>query len=188
MRVIVHVVFFVLQTVEVPQLQYLDLVVDDFFVQFIEAVDVPVIIQRRGVRRHPCRGANADSLGLPQRFSSCCTLTRWSTFFCAGPAVFECRRGGDRRSPTVAPFCMDTGVAHARRCATTGAVWSMTWRRSSMGFGRSCDHAEGVSCDDGCACRALCTGTGPGLTPAIRAGKGWRGRQELAPRAFCHPN
>ena len=36
----------------------------------------------------------------------------------AGPAVF----GGDSRSPTVAPFCMDTGVAHARRCATTGAA------------------------------------------------------------------
>ena len=50
-----------------------------------------------------------------------------------GPAVFECRRGGDSRSPTVAPFCMDTGVAHARRCATTGAVWSMTCR-SSMVF------------------------------------------------------
>ena len=30
--------------------------------------------------------------------------------------------------------------------------------------------------------RALCTGTGPGLTPAIRVGKGWRGRRELAPR------
>ena len=39
-----------------------------------------MIIQRRGVRRHPCRGANADSLGLPQRFSSCSTLTRWSSW------------------------------------------------------------------------------------------------------------
>ena len=28
-------------------------------------VDVPVIMQRRGVRRHPCRGADAGSLGLP---------------------------------------------------------------------------------------------------------------------------
>ena len=27
-----------------------------------------------------------------------------------------------------------------------------------------------------------CTGRGPGLTPAIRAEKGWRGRRELAPR------
>ena len=31
-------------------------------------------------RRHPCRGSDADSLGLPQRFSSCCTLTRWSSW------------------------------------------------------------------------------------------------------------
>ena len=30
--------------------------------------------------------------------------------------------------------------------------------------------------------RAVYTGTRPGLTPAIRAGKGWRGRRELAPR------
>ena len=60
MRVIMHVVFFVLQPEEVPQLQYLDLAVDDFFVKFTEAVDVPVIIQRRGVRRHPCRGGNAQ--------------------------------------------------------------------------------------------------------------------------------
>ena len=33
-----------------------------------------------------------------------------------------------------------------------------------------------------CAGRAVYTGTRPGLTPAIRAGKGWRGRRELAPR------
>ena len=30
--------------------------------------------------------------------------------------------------------------------------------------------------------RAVCTGTRPGVAPAIRAGKGWRGRRELAPR------
>ena len=30
--------------------------------------------------------------------------------------------------------------------------------------------------------RAVYTGTRPGLTPAIRAEKGWRGRRELAPR------
>ena len=30
--------------------------------------------------------------------------------------------------------------------------------------------------------RAVYTGTRPWLTPAIRAGKGWRGRRELAPR------
>ena len=31
---------------------------------------------------------------------------------------------------------------------------------------------------------AVYTGTRPGVSPAIRAGKGWRGRRELA---FCHP-
>ena len=36
-------------TVKVPQLQYLDKVVDVFFVQFIDGVDVPVIMQRRGL-------------------------------------------------------------------------------------------------------------------------------------------
>ena len=44
-----HVVFFVLKTVEVPQLQFLDKVVDVFFVQFIGGVDVPVIMLRRVV-------------------------------------------------------------------------------------------------------------------------------------------
>ena len=33
------------------------------------------------VRRHPCRGADADSHGpSPQSFPSCSTLIRWSTF------------------------------------------------------------------------------------------------------------
>ena len=49
MPVIVHVVFFELRTVEVPQLPFLDNVVDVFFVQFINGVDVPVIMQRRGL-------------------------------------------------------------------------------------------------------------------------------------------
>ena len=39
--------FFVLKTVEVPPLQYLDKVVDVFFVQFIDGMDVPVIMERR---------------------------------------------------------------------------------------------------------------------------------------------
>ena len=49
MPVIVHVVFFELRTVEVPQLPFLDKVIDVFFVQFIDGVDVPVIMQRRGL-------------------------------------------------------------------------------------------------------------------------------------------
>ena len=50
MPAIVRVVFFVLKIVEVPQLQYLVKVVDVFFVQFIDSVDVPVLMQRRGLR------------------------------------------------------------------------------------------------------------------------------------------
>ena len=52
MPVVVHVVFFVLKTVEVPQLQYLDKVVAVFFVQFIKVADVPVIIQRQAPTVH----------------------------------------------------------------------------------------------------------------------------------------
>ena len=38
-------------------------------------------------------------------------------------------------------------------------------------------------CDGRCFFfRAVCTDTRPEVTPAIRAGKGWRGRRELAPR------
>ena len=39
--------FFELRTVEVPQLPFLDKVIDVFFVQFIDGVDVPVHVQRR---------------------------------------------------------------------------------------------------------------------------------------------
>ena len=53
---------------------------------------------------------------------------------------------------------------------------------------RSCSSSTGVSAHHGYddlmrpLFRAVYTGTRPGLTPAIRAGKGWRGRRELAPR------
>ena len=45
-----------------------------------------------------------------------------------------------------------------------------------FGSSKSCDACSGF------AGRAVYTGTRPGLTPAIRAGKGLRGRRELAPR------
>ena len=58
MPVIMHVVFVVLKTVEVPQLQFLDKVVDVFFVQFFdgcgrpcaraEACHRPVVLHRQG--------------------------------------------------------------------------------------------------------------------------------------------
>ena len=38
-----------------------------------------------------------------------------------------------------------------------------------------------------CLFRAVYTGTRPGLTPAIRAGKWWRGRRESDSQVFCHP-
>ena len=56
-------------------------------------VDVPVIMQRRDVRRHPCRGA--------QRFSSCIYIDKVIDAFCAGPAG-SCAVVGDSRDPTVA--------------------------------------------------------------------------------------
>ena len=40
----------------------------------------------------------------------------------------------------------------------------------------------GCSWRDGMSFRVVYTGTRPGVSPAIRAGKGWRGRRELAPR------
>ena len=74
------------------------------FRQSIEVEDVPVIIQRRGVRRHFCRGAEADSHGPVQETIDILQLQytdKVIDVFCAGP-VLECRRGEDSRAPTVA--------------------------------------------------------------------------------------
>ena len=55
-------------------------------------------------RRHPCRGADADILGpfciviLQVQY-----INKVVDVCCAGPAVLECRCGGDSRAPTVAP-------------------------------------------------------------------------------------
>ena len=92
----------------------------------------------------------------------------------AGPAVLPRRRGEDSRTPIVASLNSGLVVA-CPSFATTGAVWSMTWRSSSTVVDVPVTLVVLLT-------RALCTGTRPGLTPAIRAGKGWRGRQELAPR------
>ena len=60
-------------------------------------------------------------------------------------------------------------------------VLATSW--GSRGF-RSCSSSTGVSAHHGYdelmrpLFRAVCTGTGPGLTPAIRAEKGWWGRRE----------
>ena len=51
-------------------------------------------------------------------------------------------------------------------------------RPENCGVLRSCSSW----CDGKAFFLAVYTGTRPGVTPAIRAGKGWRGRRELAPR------
>ena len=95
-------------------------------------IDMPVVVQRGAQivcpgRRHLCRGADADPFGPSvQKIIEILQLQfidKVVDVCCAGPAVFVCSRGGDSRAPTVAPFCTDTGVAHARRCATTAAGW-----------------------------------------------------------------
>ena len=65
--------------------------------------------------------------------------------------------------------------SHACRFATTGSVVS---RNSAVNCGGSAVGAHRLAW----LFRAVYTGTRPGLTPVIRAGKGWRGRRELAPR------
>ena len=84
----------------------------------------------------------------------------------------QCSLRGDSRDPTVARSC--------RSCSTL-TRWSM----SRLWF--TCLSFFNDRCRDGCCVffRAVCTGTRPGLTPAIRAGKGWRGHRELAPRCFA---
>ena len=52
------------------------------------------------VRRHLCRGAEADSHGPVQYHRN----SPVADVSCAGPAL-ECRRGVDSRAPTVAPRC-----------------------------------------------------------------------------------
>ena len=65
--------------------------------------------------------------------------------------------------------------SHASRYATTGTV---VGRDSAVNCGGSAVGAHRLAW----LFRAVYTGTRPGLTPAIRAVKGWRGRRELAPR------
>ena len=70
---------------------------------------------------------------LPQRFSSCSTLIRWSTFVVqsCSPRVQMWRRQPSSHRCT----SMNSGqVVACPLCATAGAVWSMTWRRSPMVF------------------------------------------------------
>ena len=72
-------------------------------------------------RRHPCRGADAVSLGPvePQRFSSCSSLTRCRCLCCAGPSDSIGRRQSRSHSCRSSYFLdkvVDMPVVHNDRC------------------------------------------------------------------------
>ena len=103
----------------------------------------------------------------PAAMSFTVTLTR-STIDATAAVVFTCSASAD---------CTDS----ATPMCSAGACVAM-----------SCD--GGSFTPDGavhgvlsCVFRAVYTGTRPGVSPAIRAGKGWRGRRELAPRCSATP-
>ena len=81
---------------------------------------------------------------------------------------FTSRRGAEAVSHGQACLADHRDFAFAER-----AVWSTFLLCGSSKSREACS---------GCAGRAVYTGTRPGLTPASRAGKGWRGRRELPPR------
>ena len=85
-----------------------------------------------------------------------------------------CRRGEDDRDPTVATSMLDI-IAHMPVVTQRQAV---VGRDSAVNCGGSAVGAHRLAW----LFRAVYTGTRPGLTAAIRAGKGWRGHRELAPR------
>ena len=120
----------VLSTVEIPQLQFLNEVIDVPGMQIVQVLPsrLPVcpFVQRQVPsaaavhqqgRLHPCRGAVFD----PRGSSFLQTID----------------------SPVAVHKVVDVPVVLVVRVG-----------------------------------RALCTGTGPGVTPATRAEKGWRGRRE----------
>ena len=73
-----------------------------------------------------------------------------------------------------------TTTAERARVQHLDSVTCPLLLRQGMGSSRAEDCAvHGVT---GRLFRAVYTGTRPGVSPAIRAGKGWRGRRELAPR------
>ena len=72
-------------------------------------------------------------------------------------------------------------ISHGQACLADHRDFAVAARAGWSMF-LLCVSSKSRETCSGCVGRALCTGTGPGLTPAIRAGKGWRGRRELAPR------
>ena len=145
-------------------------------------IDMPVIA-RQG-RRHPCRDAEAllmvqvifQTTEIPQ-------LQSIETVFdvcCAGPAI----SGADweKTGNFSCNSLLHDVVATCPLCATTDAWWSecrkLRWSRSCCSRGvelivaschrslKSCSACRRcISCGCGCAWRALCTCTGPWLSP-----------------------
>ena len=72
-------------------------------------------------------------------------------------------------------------VSHGQACLADHRDFAVAVRAGWSMF-LMCGSSKSREACSGCAVRAVYTGTRPGLTPAIRAGKGWRGRGELAPR------
>ena len=98
------------QTIVLPLLQYIDKVIDVF-------VQVQLVVRSCGRLSRACSSFSCldpvvvirvvahmqiPLVHLPSRFSGCSTYDKVVDVCCAGPAVLECTRGGDCRSPTVA--------------------------------------------------------------------------------------
>ena len=144
----------------------------------------------------------------PQRFPSCCSISGGRCPCCAGRAGSFPRRGAEavsydpdglsdhRHSPVAehggsCPCCAGgagslpcrdaEAVSHGLACLADHRDFAVAVRAgwSILQLFGSSKSREACS---GCVGKAVCTGTRPWLTPAIRAGKGWRGRRELAPR------
>ena len=124
------------------------------------------------------------------------SLLRWSCEF------HSCLLKGDSRAPTVAAVENFAGwrqflgrgaeaVSHGLADHRTSPVSLRQGDRRPCCEGRassSCAVVEVTAATASCgmklaqgAGRALCTGTGPGFTPAMWAEKEWRGRQEFLP-------
>ena len=138
-------------------------------------------------RQHPCRCAETASHGLtfqrPLRFSCCSTLTKWLMLVVHVRQVPWYSLRGDGRYPTVAASMLDTvvhmSVVVQRQVPLLVETVQNLWEFRSW----HCLLDRLMTCPLACRFfRAVYTGTRPGLSPAIRAEKGWRGHRELAPR------
>ena len=80
------------------------------------------------------------------------------------------------------PLLCKTGPDSACAVLGQGRLWDKVVDAPVLATSWDCRAHHGYGELMALLFRAVYTGTRPGLTPAIRAGKGWRGRRELAPR------